>query len=52
VLDGEVTVNTRHGNLTLHKGQGTMVYGERAPKKAAPWPDSRVKAAVATISFK
>jgi hypothetical protein len=52
VLDGEVTVNTKHGQVTLRKGQGTMIYGNRAPNKAAPWPDQRVKAAVATISFK
>jgi len=52
VLDGEVTVKTKHGLVTLHKGQGTMIYGRHAPKKAAPWPDARVKAAVATISFK
>jgi hypothetical protein len=51
VLDGEVTVNTKHGRVTLQKGQGTMIYGEKAPNKAAPWPDTRVKAAVATISF-
>jgi hypothetical protein len=51
VLDGEVTVNTKHGRVTLHKGQGTMIYGQHAPNKAAPWPDQRVKAAVATISF-
>jgi len=52
VLDGEVTVNTKHGQVTLRKGQGTMIYGNKAPNKAAPWPDQRVKAAVATISFK
>jgi hypothetical protein len=52
VLDGEVTVNTRHGQVMLQKGQGTMIYNNRAPNKAAPWPDQRVKAAVATISFK
>ncbi len=52
VLDGEVTVNTKHGQVTLQKGQGTMIYGDKAPNKAAPWPDRRVKAAVATISFK
>jgi hypothetical protein len=52
VLDGEVTVNTKHGQVTLQKSQGTMIYGSKAPDKAAPWPDRRVKAAVATISFK
>jgi hypothetical protein len=52
VLDGEVTVNTAHGQVTLRKGQGTMIYGNSAPNKAAPWPEQRVKAAVATISFK
>ena len=36
VLDGEVTVNTKHGQVTLQKGQGTMVYGSKAPNKAGP----------------
>jgi hypothetical protein len=52
VLDGEVTVSTKHGKVSLEKGQGTMVYGNNAPGKAAPWPDQRVKSAVATITFK
>jgi hypothetical protein len=52
VLDGEVTVSTKRGKVNLEKGQGTMVYGNRAPGKAAPWPDQRVKTAVATITFK
>lgn len=51
VLDGEVTLTTRHGRIKLEKGQGTMVYGNRAPGRAAPWPDQRVKTAVATITF-
>jgi hypothetical protein len=38
--------------VSLEKGQGTMVYGDKAPGKAAAWPDQRVKNAVATISFK
>jgi hypothetical protein len=52
VLSGKVTVSTKHGTVSLEKGQGTMVYGDKAPGKAAAWPDRRVKTAVATISFK
>jgi hypothetical protein len=52
VLDGEVTVSTKHGTVSLEKGQGTMVYGDKAPGGAAPWPDRRVKNAISTISFK
>lgn len=51
VLDGEVFVKTKHGEVDLKKGQGTMVYGVKAPQGAAPWPDKRMKAAVQTITF-
>lgn len=51
VLDGIVTLKTNRGTVTMHKGQGTMVYGGRAPQAAAPWPEDRTKRAVATISF-
>lgn len=51
VLSGEVALKTPHGQVVMHKGQGTMVYGGAAPTIAAPWPDDRVKRAVATISF-
>ena len=51
VLSGEVVLKTPHGAVTMQKGQGTMVYGAKAPVAAAPWPEDRVKRAVATISF-
>ena len=51
VLSGEVVLKTPHGAVTMQKGQGTMVYAAKAPTGAAPWPDDRVKRAVATISF-
>ena len=51
VLSGEVSVKTPRGEVLLEKGQGTMVYDGQAPAVAAPWPDDRVKRAVATISF-
>ncbi|GJD93134.1 FecR family protein [Methylobacterium iners] len=51
VLDGEVVLRTKRGNVTMRKGQGTMVYDNRAPEKAAPWPEDRTKRAVATISI-
>ena len=51
VLSGEVVLKTPHGAVTMQKGQGTMVYGAKAPAAAAPWPDDRVKRAVATVSF-
>lgn len=51
VLKGEVRVATRRGAVTLREGQGTMVHADRAPSAAGPWPEARVKRAVATISF-
>ena len=51
VLSGEVSLKTPHGTVLMQKGQGTMVYGAHGPTSAAPWPDDRVKRAVATISF-
>ena len=51
VLSGEVSLKTPHGTVLMRKGQGTMVYGVNGPTFAAPWPDDRVKRAVATISF-
>lgn len=51
VLDGLVTISTPTGDVTLQKGQGTMIYAKRAPTAAGPWPEDRVKRAVATISF-
>ncbi len=51
VLKGEVTVDTPHGQVSLHEGQGTMIRSHTAPQAAAPWPEDRVHRAVATISF-
>ena len=51
VLSGEVSLKTPHGEVLMQKGQGTMVYGDRSPTAAAPWPTDRVTRAVATISF-
>jgi hypothetical protein len=52
VLKGEVVLQTAHGAVTLEAGNGTMVYGQKPPMPAAPWPDDRTKRAVATISFR
>jgi hypothetical protein len=51
VLKGEVWVKTPHGMVDLKEGNGTMIFGKKAPAKAAAWPDDRTKRAVATISF-
>jgi hypothetical protein len=51
VLKGEVWVKTKHGTVDLKEGSGTMIFGKKAPMKAAAWPDDRTKRAVATISF-
>jgi hypothetical protein len=51
VLKGEVWVKTKHGMVDLKEGNGTMIFGRKAPMKAAAWPDDRTKRAVATISF-
>ena len=51
VLKGEVWVRTKHGVVDLKEGNGTMIFGGKAPGKAAAWPDDRTKRAVATISF-
>lgn len=51
VLKGEVWVNTPHGMVDLKEGSGTMIFGKKAPAKAAAWSDDRTKRAVATISF-
>ncbi len=51
VLKGEVWVKTRHGTVALKEGNGTMIFGRKAPEQAAAWPDDRTKRAVATISF-
>jgi FecR protein len=37
--------------VTLKQGQGTMIFGDGKPRRAAPWPASRMKRAVASITF-
>jgi hypothetical protein len=51
VLSGEVTVTGRRGTVTLKQGQGTMLFGEGRPQRAAAWPAGRMKRAVASITF-
>jgi hypothetical protein len=51
VLSGEVTVTGRRGTVTLKQGQGTMFIGDGKPQRAAAWPASRMKRAVASITF-
>lgn len=51
VLDGEVVLKTKRGSVLMRKGQGTMVYGGRAPEAAGSWPEDRTKRAVATITI-
>ena len=51
VLNGEVTVTGRRGTVTLKQGQGTMLFGDGKPRRAAAWPASRMKRAVASITF-
>jgi len=51
VLKGEVWVKTPRGAVDLKEGNGTMIFGKKAPMKAAAWPTDRVNRAVATISF-
>ena len=46
-----MSLTTPRGTVLMQKGQGTMVYDGRGPAAAAPWPDDRMKRAVATISF-
>jgi hypothetical protein len=51
VLSGEVTVTRSRGAVTLKQGQGTMLFGNGKPQRAAAWPTDRMKRAVASISF-
>jgi hypothetical protein len=43
VLSGEVTVTGRRGTVTLKQGQGTMLFGDGKPRRAAAWPAGRMK---------
>jgi hypothetical protein len=51
VLSGEVTVTGRRGTVILKQGQGTMLFGDGRPQRAAAWPAGRMKRAVASITF-
>jgi hypothetical protein len=51
VLSGEATVTGRRGTVTLKQGQGTMLFGDRNPQRAAGWPSGRMKRALASIAF-
>ena len=51
VLSGEVTVTGRRGTVALKQGQGTMLFGDGQPQRAAAWPAGRMKRAVASITF-
>jgi hypothetical protein len=51
VLNGEVVVTGRRGTVTLKQGQGTMLFGDGKPQRAAVWPARRMKRAVASITF-
>jgi hypothetical protein len=52
VLDGEVTVTTPAGDVTIPAGRGTMIYGpDRKPLTPYPWDEAKTARAVATISF-
>jgi hypothetical protein len=53
VLDGEVTVTTPGGDVTIPAGRGTMIYGpDRKPLTPYPWDKKKTDRAVATISFR
>lgn len=51
VLTGEVTVTGRRGTVALKQGQGTMIFGNGKPQRAAAWPAGRMKRAVASVTF-
>ena len=50
-LSGEVTVTGRRGTVTLKQGQGTMLFGDGKPQRAAAWPAGRTRRAIASITF-
>ena len=52
VLEGEVTVSTTGGDVTLNAGQATMIHDvNRGPYPPYGWTDDKIGEAVATISF-
>ena len=53
VLDGQVTVDTSAGSVTLTEGEGTMILDLTQPPGApVTWPQEKVDRAVQTISFR
>jgi hypothetical protein len=50
-LSGEVTVTGRRGTVTLKQGQGTMLFGDGKPQRAAGWSAGRMGRAIASITF-
>jgi hypothetical protein len=50
-LSCEVTVTGRRGTVTLKQGQGTMLFGDGKPQRAAAWPAGRTRRAIASITF-
>jgi hypothetical protein len=50
-LSGEVTVTGRRGTVTLKQGQGSMLFGDGKPQRAAAWSTGRMRRAVASITF-
>jgi hypothetical protein len=50
-LNGEVTVTGRKGTVTLKQGQGTMLFGDGKPQRAAAWSAGQMRRAVASITF-
>ena len=51
-LSGEVTVTGRRGTVTLRQGQGTMLFADGKPRPVVRWPETKVKRALATVSFR
>jgi hypothetical protein len=51
-LSGEVTVTGRNGTIILKQGQGTMLFGDGKPRRAAAGPAGRMRLAVASMTFR
>ncbi len=50
-LSGEVTVTGKRGTVTPKQGQGTMLFADGKPRRAAAWRAARLKRAIASITF-